>query len=410
MTIRTIVTAMILAAPAWGADTWPGFRNDGAGVTSAALPTRWAEDSLAWKTTLPGYGQSSPVIWKDKVFVTAVSGDDRDQGFIVAVDLASGKEQWRHTFTPTQKAKWSPYISKAAPTPVVDDKAIYAFFEGGNVIALDHAGKELWSRSLVADYGEFQNNHGLAASPILIDGAVVIAVDDRGPSYLIALDRASGKNVWKVDRPQKGSWTSPVYDPIRKEIVISSNGTVMGHDAKTGELRWQLDDFSGNTIPSATVAGDRIVIGANAGKGDVKAALKSNCCLKRPAAGTTPEIAWVSEKATTSMASPVVHRGIVYYVSQAGIVYGLDLETGKERFAERIDASCWATPIAAGDHVVFFSKTGVATVVKSGPTFEVVATNRFWPEGTKGLVLYGAAAVDGAIVARSGSMLYRAGK
>lgn len=417
-----LLTLLFAATLAVADDTWTGFRNTGDSSTAATgLPVRWSEtDNIAWSVKLPGFGQSSPVVWKDKVFVTCVAGDNREKGFITAHDFATGKELWKHAFAPTQKAKWSPFISKAAPTPAVDDKAVYAFFEGGDVLALDHAGKLLWSRSLVSDYGEFQNNHGLAASPVLLEDAVAILVDDRGPSYLIALDKATGKNVWKVDRPQKGSWTSPVVKPGRKEIVVSSAGELAGYDAATGKLLWEMDGFSGNTIPSATVVADRVIVGAGASKGDVKAAVKSNCCVKIPGKDGKPEIMWQSEKASASMASPVVHRGQVYFVSQAGIVYCLDLETGKEHYAERIDASCWATPIAAGDHVYFFSKTGFATVLKSGPNFEVVATNPLWkaeaapakdgdPYSSSGPVLYGVAAVDGAILARSGTTLYRIG-
>lgn len=269
MTRLLSLTIVLVGSLAAASDTWPGFRGAGDSSTAALrLPVQWSEaENIAWKATLPGYGQSNPVVWKDTVFVTAVTGDEREKGFIVAFDLATGKERWRHAFAPTQKAKWSNYISKAAPTPVVDEHGIYAFFEGGDVIALSHDGKQRWTRSLVKDYGEFQNNHGLAASPVVTGEAVAILVDDRGPSYLVALDKATGKNLWKVDRPQKGSWTSPVVSTARNEIVISSNGSVSGHDLKTGAKRWELDDFSGNTIPSAAVVGDRVIVGAGAGKG-----------------------------------------------------------------------------------------------------------------------------------------------
>jgi outer membrane protein assembly factor BamB len=430
--LRAALLTFSLAAAADAADTWPGFRGSGDSATSASqLPVRWsATENIAWKVKLPGYGQSSPVIWKDKIFTTTVAGDEREKGFITAHDLATGKELWRHAFAPTQKAKWSTFISKAAPTPVVDERGVYAFFEGGDVIALDHAGKTLWSRSLVKDYGAFQNNHGLAASPVLTGNAMIVLVDDRGPSYLLALDTATGKNLWKVDRPHKGSWTSPVLSGGQKEIVISSNGGVAGYDPADGKLLWEFEGLTGNTIPSAAVVGERVIVGAGTGKGDVKAAQKSNCCLKPHGKDGKPEVLWNSEKATASMASPLVHRGQVYFVSQAGIVFCLDLESGKERFAERIDGSCWATPVAAGDNVYFFSKNGVTTVLKAGPAFEVVATNSLWdgegeqpaaskqdagkqgndPYAAAGPVLYGVAAVDGAWIVRTGNTLYRIGK
>lgn len=422
--------------------TWPGFRGMGDSVTAAKrLPVRWSErENVAWKISLPGYGQSSPVVWHDTVFVTAVHGSEREKGYIVAVNVVTGKERWRHEFAPTQKAKWSGMVSRAAPTPLVDADAVYAFFEGGDLLALTHDGKPLWSRSLVKEYGEFQNNHGLGASPVQTDDAVIVLIDHRGPSYVLAVNKKTGKNVWKTDRPSRSSWTSPAVATRdgKQEIIVSSNGAVTGYDARTGKQLWEIDGLAGNTLPSPCVAGEFVLTGAGTGRmdDDGQKSAKSNCCLRLIEKDGKPssELRWTAAKAVANYASPLAHRGHAYFVNQAGVVFCIDLATGKERYAERVDGSCWATPIGAGDHVYFFGRNGRTTVLRAGPKHEQVASNGLWeaapgdakndandkkPTSTRGAgfgaeymdpILYGVAAVDGAFFVRTGTALYRIGK
>jgi outer membrane protein assembly factor BamB len=413
------------------APIWPGFRGLGDGVTAGDLPLKWsATHNIGWKISLPGYGQSSPVVWKQRVYLTAVDGTQREKGFVLSFDAQNGKELWRYRFEPTQKAKWSNMVSRAAPTPVVDASALYVFFEGGDLLALSHAGKLLWSRSLVKDFGEFQNGHGLGSSLAQTDDAVIALIDHRGPSYLLAVSKQTGKTLWKTERASRSSWTSPVVTSWkgRTVVVVSSTGSVAGYDARDGALLWERDDLAGNTIASANVAGDLIVVGAGLGRMglDPKKAARSNCCLKMVQKDGRPsvEMCWTAEKVTSSFASPLIHRGHAYFVSEQGVVYCLDIATGAQRFAERIDGPCWASPLGAGEHVYFFGKNGVTTVLRTGRTFQVEAVNRLWDEaagppqkddekaaGATGYesldpVVYGIAVVDRTIFLRTGTMLY----
>ncbi|MBI1831474.1 MAG: PQQ-binding-like beta-propeller repeat protein [Planctomycetes bacterium] len=429
--LLSLVSFMATNGPAPARNTWPGFRGRGDCVSAAKdLPVRWSPtENIAWKIDLPGYGQSSPVVWKDKVFVTAVDGANREKGFVLAYDAKSGKKLWSHEFEPTQKAKWSFTVSKAAPTPVVDGDAVLAFFEGGDLLALSHEGKKLWSRSLVKEYGEFQGNHGLGSSPAQTDDAVIILIDHSGPSYLLAVDKKTGKNRWKTERASRGSWASPVIAQRdgKPEIVVSSNGTVAGYDARVGKLLWELDGLSGNTIPSASASGSLLVVGSGIGRkgADANLSAKSNCCLKLVEKNGKPgyEVCWSAAKATCSYATPLCYRGHAYFVNQSGVVYCIDLATGKESYAERIDGPCWASPIGASEHVYFFGKDGQTTVLKAGPTFKKIASNHLWngakktpPESQNGkeepqrTIVYGVAAVDGAFFIRTGTALYRIGK
>jgi outer membrane protein assembly factor BamB len=454
--MNAILLSLLLGAGPAPAESWPGFRGDGTSRTTAAnLPVRWSPtENVAWRTPLPGYGQSSPVVWNDRVFVTAIDGSEKEKLFVVAVDVKSGKAVWTKEFAATQKGKNNPMMSRAAPTPVVDGNAVYAFFESGDVIALSHAGEVKWQRSLSKDYGAFKNNHGVGSSPAQSDKMVLILVDDLGPSYLVALDKATGKNVWMADRTSRASWTSPVVATLNEKpaVLVSSSGSLTAYDAATGTELATLDGLVGNNIPSPVVAGDLIVLGAgeNRMKPDLAASAKSNCCVRLTAKGdkTAFELVWDGTKAVCHHASPLVHQGHVYFVTKTGVVHCVDLRTGEERYSERLDNPCWATPVGAGDHVYFFGKDGVTTVLKAGPEFVKVAANRFWspadfakrrdeakdkaaatlpkpPEGkgpgggpplpkdeleatrysAVGDVVYGVAAVDGTFVVRTGTEL-----
>ena len=415
--------ALAVAAPP-AADRWPAFRGDGTGTaTVKQLPQAWSPTAgIAWKADLPGYGQSSPVVWKGRVFVTAVEGPQKETNHVVCLDAATGKRVWGKTFPASQPIKNTAYVSRAAPTPAVDADGLYVFFESGDLVSLTHAGDVRWQRSLVTEYGELKGNHGLSASVALSAAGVVVLIDHAGPSYLLTADRATGKNVWKVDRSERVSWSSPVVNADGSLVVVSSGGRVDGYDAKSGDRRWAHDGLTGNNIPSATVIGDRIVIGASEGQKtpDVAAVARSNRCLQlvEKEGKQDVEVAWQGKKVSTSMASPLVHRGLVYFVNRVGLVYCLDLKTGEEKYNARIDGSSWASPIGAGDHVYFFGKDGVTTIIKSGPAFEKVASNALWDDaggkqaggrggfGATDPLVYGVAATEGALYFRTGTQLY----
>jgi len=450
-----LLLSLLLGADPTPSQTWPGFRGDGSSTSTAKeLPLKWSpSENRAWVTPVPGYGQSSPVVWGDRAFVTAIDGAEKEKLFVVAVDVKTGKADWKKEFAAGQKGKNTPMMSRAAPTPVVDADRVYAFFESGDVVVLTHAGDVKWERSLSKDYGAFENGHGIGSSPAQTDKAVVILIDDRGPSYLVALDKETGKNLWKADRKSRGSWTSPVIGKFdgKPAVLVSSSGSLDAYDAASGKVLATLDGLVGNNIPSPTVCGGLVLVGAgeNRMKPDSAASAKSNCCV-RLKEGEKPafEVAWEGKKAICQHASPLAHQGHAYFVTKVGLVVCLDLKTGEEKYAERLGCECWATPVGAGDHVYFFGKDGVTTVLKAGPKYERVATNRLWsaedfakrqeearkkaeetlPKAREGKgpggpplpkeereamrysavgdVVYGVAAVDGAFIVRTGTELY----
>ena len=435
--------------------TWTSFRNGGASSAGLRrLPLRWSPtQNVAWKTELPGYGQSCPVVWGGKVFATAVQGPMRERCLIHVCDLKSGKLLWTRTLASSLPHEMSYYVSRAAPTPAVDAQGVYAFFESGELAAFDHAGKALWSRSLVKEYGAYQNEFGIGQSLAQNADTLFVLVDDPGVAYLLAVDKKTGKNRWKVEREPRKSWTPPlVTKQGEKEILLTSaNGFVEAFDTKTGATLWSVDRLTGNIMPSPTVDGDLVFVGATPAQARLarpggRTAAESNCCLKLVAKDGKPaaEVLWEGKKATCDFASPLAYRGLVYYVTAAGIVFCVEAKTGRELYSERIDSPCWASPLGVGDRIYFFGKNGITTVLKAGPRFEKLASNRLWetddpprtkepfkttpntpgaggpprgggaaaagpgPGGSDSFdpILYGYAALDGQLIVRLGSHLY----
>jgi outer membrane protein assembly factor BamB len=350
--------------------------------------------------------------------------------------LADGKELWSYKLATSDPVENSLYVSRAAPTPVVDDKCVVVFFESGDVVALDHKGTELWKRSLSQEFGKFQNKFGLSGSPVQTDKDIIILVDDEGPSYLIALDKATGKTSWKTDRTSRTSWSSPGLINVdgSAQVIASSAGSVDGYDAATGKLLWSFSDVGGNTGTTPLDLGNgRFLVAASAGQDgkNTEMAKKSNFLMQvaRDGEGWKADRVWLTEEATPSWASPIAYKGCAYWVNRVGVVFCFDAETGKLNYKERTKQSCWATPIGLGDNVYFFGKDGMTTVLAAGPEFKVVSENLLWdPESIKpdpnagakepteerrraaamfsGPTVYGVAVADNSIVVRTGEQLF----
>ncbi|QDV16522.1 outer membrane biogenesis protein BamB [Gimesia panareensis] len=417
-------------------DTWTGFRGTGSNISTARnLPLKWSPDQgIRWKQTVPGYGQSSPVIWKNKVFVTSIEGPQQETCLLHAYDLASGKLIWSKQFKASQTKKSTAMVSRAAPTPAVDGQGIYAFYESGDVFGCRHDGSLLWHRSLVKDYGDFVSNHGIGNSVAQTPDQLIVLTAHDGPSYLLSLDKKTGKTNWKTDRESGVAWTSPVIADRNgtPEIIVSARGTVKGYQGLTGKLLWTLSGISGNTIPSASVFEDYILIGASTDRRnpDGANASDSNCCLKLVTRDGKPgyEVLWKAEKAVSYYCTPLAYQGCAYFVNKVGVVFCLELKTGKQHYAQRLSGPCWSSPLAAGDQIYFFTKKGITDVIAPGPEFKRIAANSLLvdtsntdkSEDSKGhsgkpkqgysvagpIAVYGAAAVDQALLIRTGTELY----
>ena len=387
--MRSIVVAILIInvshciAGEPAVSSWTEFRNGGSSHSAAEVPVSWSPDKgISWQKELPGYGQSSPVVFNGRVYVTTVVGPMKDECQVLCLDLKTGEHTWVWSQEASSKAASNYMASRAAPTPMVDANGVYAFFEGGDLIAINHDGSLKWKRSLTSEYGKFENNHGLGSSPTQTSDLVIVNIEHKGPSYLLAVDKSTGETRWKVDRPTGSSWTSPIVIECdgKHQIVVSSGGAVTGYDPADGRQIWTVGGLSGNSVPSPTAVGPYLFVGARIPEfGSPLEASQSNHCLKLDASSDGKhEVVWRANKAVCDYASPVVDGDCAYYLNKVGVLYCVSSVTGENNYTERLGTTCWATPIVAGGKVFFFGKDGKTQVISNGPTFSKVSTNLLW--------------------------------
>ncbi|APZ90743.1 PQQ-binding-like beta-propeller repeat protein [Fuerstiella marisgermanici] len=424
--------------PAAASNRWPAFLGAGASdIAADSIPMTWSPTkNIAWNVAIPGYGQSSPVIRNSRVYLTSVEGDSKQKLHVVAYDLATGTQVWDSITESTFPEKNSVYISRAAPTPVVDNQGVYAYFESGDVVAVSHDGKAKWHQSLTKEFAKPTNEFGLSASPAQTADHVIMLIDDPATSYVVALNKTDGSTAWKTDRTARTSWSSPSIVTIDgvPQVVCSSAGSVDGYDAATGEQLWTFTEVGGNTATTPIDLGEgRFFIAASPGRRGENSELakKSNglMTVRRNGDEWKAEFAWKTPDATPSWASPMMHKGFAYWVNRVGAVYCLHAETGEPAYTQRIKQSAWATPVGIGDHVYIFGKEGLTSVLNAGSEFEVVQQNALWSDDSPPInnvptaeetseerrrgvamfskpTLYGVAVVNGSIVLRTGSSLF----
>ena len=376
---------------------WPGFRGGGNSVTFVqTLPERWSDGSVAWRASLPGSGQSSPVIWGDRLFTTSAEGSNKETLHIFCHDLETGAELWRREFLNSVPEKVTDYISRSAPTPAVDENRVYALFESGDLISLTHGGQTVWKRNLSRDYVPFEGNHGQGASPVLSSRGLVVVMDHKGDSFIASFAKSTGKTLWKTPRNTSSAWSSPV---IRRrvdggeEIVCSASNTVAGYDPARGTLLWNFNDVDGNNVPTATTSGGWIFVGSSS---------KNNALLLR-FENSQPEVAWKAAEASSSFGSPLIHNGRVYLVNKAGVLFCYALESGRLLFDRRLPASTWASPLGAGNRIWFFCKDGSTVVMESADTPKDLSAASLKVAGNDRV--YGYAVAPGKFVFRLGAEL-----
>ena len=378
---------------------WKEFRGNGSSLIAGeeGLPLDWSDQTnLSWNVATPGYGQSSPVIFDQHVFVTSVEGARKETLILSAFDLSDGRELWTHRAAPAQSIQESDMISKAAPTPIADAAGVYAFFETGNLVALDHRGQLRWERRLTEEFGEFGGRHGIGSSLRLCQSGVMALVAHSGPSYLICVDPRTGKTVWKTDRQNKVSWTTPaVTEHDGRELALVSGGDrVDAYDTRDGSLLWTLEGFERASVPSPTPAPGGAIIGSS--KKGWTSAIRFGSAASAP-----PAIVWRAAEATSYFSSPLVHRSRVYMVNKAGVAFCLDLKTGEEVWHQRLKGPCWASTVAAGDSIYFFGVNGTVEVYSAVDTPSKIAENDLSEESR----LYGIAVDEGKLVLRFGRRL-----
>jgi outer membrane protein assembly factor BamB len=408
--MRYLVLALLLSQ-------WPQFRGpDGNGVSSAAgLPIRWSEtENVRWKALIHGKGWSSPIVLGDRLWMTTATPDGKEL-FVVAVDKASGRiviDQKLFDVPNPQSAH--DFNSYASPTPVAEPRTsnrdparVYVTFGSPGTAALDAAsGRVIWTRR------DLECNHfrGAGSSPILFRDLLIMHFDGSDVQYLVALDKRTGKTVWKTNRSiefrdiepdgrikadgdfRKAFATPQIVTWQGRPVLVSlGSQAAYAYDPLTGKELWRLEEraqFSSSTRP---VVGDGLVYYATGfNTGQVFAVRFDG------------SVAWKAARGAPNKPSMLLADGLLYMINDSGIVTCLDAATGAEVWRSRVPDSYSASPILADGRIYVFSEDGRATVIEAGRAFKVLAEN------TLDAGFMASPAVDGrALYLRTKSALYR---
>jgi outer membrane protein assembly factor BamB len=367
------------------AENWPHWRGpSGNGVSGeTGVPTEWSTTAnVTWKLALPAWSGSTPIIWGDRIFLNVAEDGSL---YLWCVDRTEGSVLWKQFLSDGDNKQRKQNMS--SPSPVTDGRHVWVMTGTGILKGFDFDGKEIWTRDVQMDYGRFGLNWGYASSPLLHEDALYVQVlhgmktDD--PSYVMRLDKMTGKTVWRVERPTDAirespdAYTTPAllqYDG-KTEIVITGGDCVTGHDPGTGEELWRanglnpLNEANYRIVASPVVQGDiiyaptreRPLLALRAGgRGDV----------------TESHRLWSFEHGP-DVPTPVSDGKYFYVVNDRGIMWALDAESGEEIWGQqRVTPGTYSSsPVLADGKIFVTSEDGVTTVVRAGEKFEILAEN-----------------------------------
>lgn len=369
---------------------WPGWRGpNGDGITSETdLPVKWsATENVKWKVALPEPGNSTPVVWGDRVFITQAVGDER---LVICFSSKDGKELWRGGAKGVAREpshRTNPYCSAS---PATDGERVVAWFGSAGLYCFDVNGQQLWHR----DLGEHRHEWGYSASPVLHGDLCFLNFGPGPRTFLLAVDKRTGRDVWRNDfqlpeiiLPRNdgfgaksggvvGSWSVPLIINAggREELVMSYPQEVRSYDPKTGKPLWHSRGLN-PLIYSSTIAGEGVVVAMGGYSG-------STVAVKMGGSGDVTEThrLWHEPRDKGHIGSGVIKGGHIYILATNGIARCVELRTGKEVFSERLTGSgakneSWSSMILAGDRLYVLNQNGDTFILRAAPKFEKLAMN-----------------------------------
>ena len=415
------------------AGNWPQWRGpDGSGIsTEKNLPSEWSPTkNIKWKTAIDGRSHSSPIVWGNRVFLTtavegavvpgakavkhvlegdkeflhpdSVGADKKHTFKVLCIDRDSGKILWQST-------AWegTPYDNRhrkssyAASTPATDGKLVYAFFGTEGLYAYDFKGNLAWKAQL-GNLGTV--GMGTGTSPILFENLVIVQCDEENgaSSFIVALDKKTGKEVWKTPRKVQVSWSTPllVKTATRAELITSGTEFLISYDPATGKELWRHKGLESNAIPSPVANNEMAFLIAGF---PAKIAYAIKLGQNGDLTGT-PNVTWKYEKGTAYVPSPILYGDYLYLTTDRGILTCIDAKTGEVKYEGGripIPATFTASPVAFEGKILMTSEDGDTFIVKAGPKHEILGTN------SVGEPVYASPAIaDGRIFIRGEKNLY----
>jgi outer membrane protein assembly factor BamB len=407
--VAAAMSTPVVAAAGGGYDhqwpQWRGPRADGV-APHGTPPLEWSErKNIRWKAPIPGLGLSTPIIWNDRIFlVTAVRTEEsvdpekvreaeaqlpewrQQEGHrpshvvefvVMAIDRATGGTIWRRAVRKT-----APYEgthidgSWASASPVTDGRVLVAQFGSYGTYGLDLDGNVLWE----TDLGDMRTRRGFGegSSPVIDGDRVFINWDHEGPSFLAALDRRTGGTIWKVERDEVTSWSTPllVEHDGRRQLIINATGKTRGYDPEDGSVIWEAGGMTVNTIPSPVAAGGRVFV-TSGYQGNMLQAIDL-AAAKGEITGSKA-IAWRHDRDTPYVPSPLLYGGRLYFLKKNnGILSAFDADSGKAHYGpvrlEMIDG-VYASPVGAAGRVYIAGRNGTTLAIANADELKVLATN-----------------------------------
>jgi outer membrane protein assembly factor BamB len=400
------------SAPAFNWPQWRGPDNDGISPEKD-LPTTWAEDkNIAWTLKMPGKSGATPAIWGNRIFVTSAD----DNAIVVMCVSTDGKELWKSKLASGDKS-FRGEGNNASPSPVTDGKHVWAFAGTGDLACFDFDGKEVWHFNTQERYVKYHTNWGMHTSPLLDGDRLYMQLLNQNGAHVIALDKATGKEVWKVEHRSDGhgenkdSYASPIIWRKGKDAYLITHGNdyAIAHRLDDGKEIWRVGGLNPKEsynsflrfVATPVATPDLIVVPSAKHHGVVG--------VKPDAQGDvmpgSKYEAWRLKSGTPDVPSPLVYDGLVYLCDEDGWLVCLDAKTGAQQYRERLHAGVYrASPLAADGYIYLTAHEGLVTVVKAGPKFNRVAENKL-PDD-----LYASPAVsNGRIYLRGWKALYAIG-
>jgi outer membrane protein assembly factor BamB len=379
------IAAVICAISHLFADNWPQWRGPQLNGTASEvnLPVRWSKiEGLAWSTPLPAWSGSTPIIWGDRIFLNVAEGS---RVWLWCVDRSNGSVLWKREIADGNRQIRKQNMS--SPSPVTDGTHVWIMTGTGVLKAFDFEGKERWTRDIQADYGPFGQLYGYGSSPLLFEGSLYVQVlhgsHTADPSYLLRLDKLTGKTLWRIERTSRARQESPdayttptiVRDGTRAMLVVSGADVVTGHDPATGAEIWRAEGLN--------PTGDgifRIIASPLAYDGIVYAPTRERPMLAVRASGsgdvTRSHVLWRFMNGP-DVPTPVTDGTYLYVVNDRGIMWCLDAKDGAPVYErQRLRPSTYTgSPVLADGKIYVTNEDGLTSVVRAGPKFEVLAEN-----------------------------------
>ena len=384
---RRLQAALVLVSAAFAADgDWPHWRgpNDD-GMARGDAPLRWSdEEHIAWKAAVPGRGHSSPVLWADRIFLTTAVpvGDASGRSLVehkftvLAYDRKTGKLIWEKVARTAKPHEMHhpQYGSFASNSPITDGKRVYAFFGSRGLFCYTLAGELVWQRdftplSMFREFGE-------GAWTALDGEKLLVLLDQEGDSFLLALDKNTGRELWRTPRQGNTNWSGPYVTSHegRKQVIVSASREVCAYDLETGKQIWSARGLGQNTIP-APLAWDGLVFVMSGFRNPNMMAIR----LGREGDLTgTDAIVWQNQRGNSYTPSPVLHDGRIYMLTDSGMLSCLDAKTGRPYYQQQRLPKPYnfkASPVGANGKLYLASENEDVIVVRMGEKFEVLATN-----------------------------------